>query len=286
MSNYLGHDQLKVQIKDAGYFLTRSGVPALNLSEGEKTAIAFLYFLKSLQDVGFEATKGIVVIDDPVSSLDSNALFSAFGYMKERTKDVGQLFILTHNFAMFRQVKNWFNYLNRRKPRPARFYMVRAFISNDRRCATLTPLDPLLHTFESEYHYLFKQVYDAANSVCGKPLAEYYLFPNLARRLLESFLAFRYPRSVELYAKMQFSSFDEAKRTRLVRFLHTYSHSGFIEEQQHDPTILAETPTILKELMSFIEFEDKKHYEEMVKMVVPIVQNTGGNPSAGPTTKP
>ena len=52
LRNYLGHDQLKFQIKDAGYLLTRDGVPASNLSEGEKTAIAFLYFLKSLQTSG------------------------------------------------------------------------------------------------------------------------------------------------------------------------------------------------------------------------------------------
>lgn len=92
LRNYLGHDQLKFQIKDAGYLLARNGVPASNLSEGEKTAIAFLYFLKSLQDVGFELKKGIVIIDDPVSSLDSNALFSASAYMKERTKEAGQFF--------------------------------------------------------------------------------------------------------------------------------------------------------------------------------------------------
>ncbi len=42
-------------------------------SEGERTAIAFLYFLKSLQDKSFDLANGIVVIDDPVSSLDANA---------------------------------------------------------------------------------------------------------------------------------------------------------------------------------------------------------------------
>jgi wobble nucleotide-excising tRNase len=115
LRNYLGHDQLKFQIKDAGYLLTRDGVPASNLSEGEKTAIAFLYFLKSLQDVGFELKKGIVIVDDPVSSLDSNALFSASAYLKERTKEAGQLFVLTHNFALFREVKHWFH--NLRGPR-------------------------------------------------------------------------------------------------------------------------------------------------------------------------
>ncbi|WP_419652950.1 AAA family ATPase, partial [Thiolapillus sp.] len=68
--------------------------------------MAFLYFLKTLEDKDFDVSKGVVLIDDPVSSLDANALFSAFGYMKVHTKDCHQLFILTHNFSFFRQVKN------------------------------------------------------------------------------------------------------------------------------------------------------------------------------------
>jgi wobble nucleotide-excising tRNase len=59
LRNYLGHDQLKFQIEDAGYLLVRDGVPASNLSEGEKTAIAFLYFLKSLRDVGFDLKRAL-----------------------------------------------------------------------------------------------------------------------------------------------------------------------------------------------------------------------------------
>jgi wobble nucleotide-excising tRNase len=164
----------------------------------------------------------------------------------------------------------------------AMFYMVKAFVANDRRSAALMPLDRLLHAFESDYHYLFKELYDAANLVAEKTLAQYYGYPNLARRLLESFLAFRYPTSAELYAKMQLSKFDDAKRTRIVRFLHTYSHSAAFDEQQHDPTMLAETPTILKELMTFIEFEDKKHYDEMVKIVAPSGKKTNGK-AAGQT---
>src|SRR5690606_40846036 len=100
-----------------GYALTRGGQPVSHLSEGERTAIAFLYFLKSLQDKTFDMKNGIVVIDDPVSSLDANALFSAFGYMKERTKEAGQLFIFTHSFAFFRNVKKWFHCLNKHRDR-------------------------------------------------------------------------------------------------------------------------------------------------------------------------
>lgn len=115
--SYLGRDELTFEIQGTGYQISRNGNPAENLSEGERTAIAFLYFLKSLGDKSFSLRDGIVVIDDPVSSLDSNALFHAFGFMKDRTKDAGQLFILTHSHSFFRQVKNWFNHLPNQKKR-------------------------------------------------------------------------------------------------------------------------------------------------------------------------
>jgi len=132
---YLGHGEITFAVKDTGYALLRYGKPAFDLSEGERTAIAFLYFLKSLKDKGFDLSTGIVVIDDPVSSLDANALFSAFGYMKERTKEVHQLFILTHNFAFFRQVKNWFHNMHKVQKRLARFYLVQATYKDNARHA-------------------------------------------------------------------------------------------------------------------------------------------------------
>jgi wobble nucleotide-excising tRNase len=265
LRNYLGHDQLKFQIKDAGYLLTREGVPASNLSEGEKTAIAFLYFLKSLQDVGFALKKGIVVIDDPVSSLDSNALFSASAYMKERTKEAGQLFVLTHNFALFREVKHWFHNLRGPDRKKDRFYMLTPYFADGHRYATLEPLDRLLREHESEYHYLFKKIHEEANRKGKRELVDFYTFPNLARRLMESFLAFRYPASPNFLSQMQSSTFEAAKRTRLYRFLNAYSHREVIDEQQHDLTLLAETPQILSDLLDFMASEDKRHYDEMVK---------------------
>ncbi|MFQ5644508.1 MAG: AAA family ATPase, partial [Thiogranum sp.] len=164
---YLGRDELQFDIKDTGYALSRSGQPASGLSEGERTAIAFLYFLKSLEDKDFELSSGVVVIDDPVSSLDANALFSAFGYMKERTRECHQLFILTHNFAFFRQVKNWFHHLkgqNKRDiaQRPARFYSLHTTLVDGKRNAAISRIDPLLEEYESEYHFLFRQVHEVA----------------------------------------------------------------------------------------------------------------------------
>jgi wobble nucleotide-excising tRNase len=212
--------------------------------------------------------KGIVVIDDPVSSLDSNALFSAFAFMKERTQDAGQLFVLTHNFAMFREVKHWFHKGLRGPDRKKRrFYMLTPYLSGGHRYARLEPLDRLLRHHQSEYHFLFKKIHEEANKKRPRELADFYPLPNLARRLVESFLAFRYPASFELLDQMKSSTLDPTKRTRLYRFLNTYSHREVIEEQQHDLTLLAQTPQILLDLMDFMATEDKKHFDEMVKAI-------------------
>ena len=282
LASYLGSDHLKLVVNETGYSLTRDGLPATNLSEGEKTAIAFLYFLKSLHDRSFELAKGIVVIDDPVSSLDSNALFSAFGFMKVRTKSAGQLFIFTHNFGFFRQVKNWFNHLPGHNKadisqRPARFYMLDAGYDGSVRSSVLKALDPLLHEYESEYHYLFKKVYETAHgAAAGTSLAAYYGLPNMARRLLESFLAFRYPSlSGQLLKQVdQVKCIDPAQKARLVRFTHTHSHDEQVPEPEHDLSILSETPQILRDLLDLMAGEDKGHFEEMLKVAVPAEETT------------
>ena len=271
---YLGHGELKLDVKDTGYALMRDGKPASDLSEGERTAIAFLYFLKSLEDKAFDQSQGIVMIDDPVSSLDANSLFSAFGYMKERTRESHQLFILTHNFAFFRQVKNWFHHLKGQNKkdiaqRPGRFYSLIASFCNGERSAMISLIDPLLEEFESEYHFLFKQVYEVTNStVPVTELAQYYGMPNVARRLIETFLAYRFPDcSGDLIKRFERVNFDAAKKTRILRLLNTYSHSGGISDPEHDPSILAETREVMKEILELIQKVDEDHYRGMVKLM-------------------
>jgi len=273
LKKYLGHDELRLEVKETGYVISRAGVPAQALSEGEMTAIALLYFLKSLQDRQFDLANGIVVLDDPVSSLDANALYLAFGYIRDRTEGAGQLIILTHNFSFFRQVRNWFCHLKGQKKRdisqrPARFYMLDCMQDDIQRNTIIRQLDPLLEQYESEYHYLFACVYRTANKSASENLEQNYFLPNIARRLLESFLAFRQPAtSGDLQQKMKDLKFDEAKKLRILRFLHTYSHSDAIDEPEHDTSLLAEARSVLIDLLELIESQDKVHYDEMVKLV-------------------
>ena len=273
LHSYLGRDELSFEYEGSGYKLLRSGYVADNLSEGECTAITFLYFLKTLSDKNFDKANGIVVIDDPVSSLDDNALFSAFAYMKERVKDSGQLFVMTHNFSFFRQVKNWVFHMHGQKKkdvnqRPGGFYSLKSSIVNDLRAASIGALDPLLLQYESEYHFLFKVLHDVANSQEEGGLSKYYNVPNMARRVLESFFAHYVPdKQGELFQTMESVQYDGAVKTRILRLLNTYSHSAVAAEPGHDPTVLSETREVIKELLEMIKELDEKHYNGMYSLI-------------------
>jgi len=84
------------------------------LSEGEVTFITFLYFLqlaKGSTDKETITEERILVVDDPISSLDSNVLFVVStlikGIIKDIKNDIGnikQLFVLTHNVYFHKEV--------------------------------------------------------------------------------------------------------------------------------------------------------------------------------------
>ncbi|MCC5801839.1 AAA family ATPase [Rossellomorea vietnamensis] len=84
------------------------------LSEGEKTFITFLYFYQLLKGSNNKediVTNKVVVIDDPISSLDSNVLFMVSSLVrqimfdiKNNSTDIKQLFIFTHNIYFHKEI--------------------------------------------------------------------------------------------------------------------------------------------------------------------------------------
>jgi hypothetical protein len=94
--------------------------------------------------------------------------------------------------------------------------------------------------------------------------------PNVARRLLEAFLAFRKPdRPGDLWHQMQELSHDEVKKVRILRFLHAHSHNGEVGEPEHDLSILSETQPVLQDLLALMKAEDPQHFAAMESLVAP-----------------
>ena len=84
------------------------------LSEGERSFVTFLYFYHLLKGSTSESgmtENRVVVIDDPVSSLDSDILFIVsnlikrlFSDVRSGTDHIKQVFVLTHNVYFHKEV--------------------------------------------------------------------------------------------------------------------------------------------------------------------------------------
>lgn len=89
-----------------------------SLSEGEITFITFLYYMQLVKGSNTQSdikSPRVLVIDDPISSLDSNVLFVVSTMLKQLLKevrepivgkesDIKQVFILTHNVYFHKEV--------------------------------------------------------------------------------------------------------------------------------------------------------------------------------------
>lgn len=247
---FLGRSDLKFESDAQGYRVERRGKPAKRLSEGEKTAIAFVYFLVQLGDQDFDLPEGVVVIDDPVSSLDASAIYQAFSFLKNGVKDAKQVFILTHNFDFLRLLLNW----HQHNKKAAQHFMIRCDDNSDTRNASIIAMDPLLRDYATEYHYLFKQLYSYS---CNGTIANAYHLPNIARKVLETFLEFYTPSAKSPYRKLEEVAFDEHKKTAIYKFVNDQSHptgKGF------DPALVEETRTNIGFLLEMIEALAPVHY--------------------------
>lgn len=109
------------QLKEAqalkdGYRLVRPDGSAINgsLSEGERSFISFLYFFHELRGAttdGGTPRQTVAVIDDPISSLDSDVLFVVSTLVRQIAADihqgrgdVRQLVTLTHNVHFHKEI--------------------------------------------------------------------------------------------------------------------------------------------------------------------------------------
>ena len=104
------------QASESSYKLIRAnGKDAKStLSEGEKNFLTFLYFYHLLKGSTSESEimiDRVVVIDDPISSLDSEILFivstlirKLFEEIQNKANPIKQIFILTHNIYFHKEV--------------------------------------------------------------------------------------------------------------------------------------------------------------------------------------
>jgi wobble nucleotide-excising tRNase len=286
LHRFLNHNDISLEFDKAnkGYKIIRKrGTKkeiAKNLSEGEKTAISFVFFMTKLQEDKENLKKSIVVIDDPISSFDSNHLFNAYSYIRNICNDVHQLIILTHNFMFFRLIRDWIKEKDKKRKDAqgnqyieynCRIFCLNAEYVSGIRQAQLCNADDSLLQYNSEYHFLFSKLYSFQDNRKLK-IEDCFLMSNIARKVLEIFLNFKFPKKRNDFMAMLDTALpnekDKILKEKIYRFINKYSHGDRIES--FDSTIdnvLSESDNIAKDVLTMIKKLDKKHYEELIEVV-------------------
>lgn len=261
LHTFLGRGELVFNSSDEGYRVLRNGRAAKRLSEGERTAIAFIYFIVQLEDQDFNLSDGIVVIDDPVSSLDASSVYQAFSFLKSAVKDAKQVFILTHNFSFLRLLINWMHNIPKSEGKKAYFMLIcRSDAAS--RTSSMTRLDKALIDHPTEYHFLFKVLAQFEND---GTIASCYHIPNVVRKVLETFLDFHAPAPNTLHAKLNSVTFDEAKKTAIYKFSNDLSHRT---GQGFEPGLVQESQKNAAYLLQMIKALSPEHYDGMMTSIV------------------
>lgn len=289
LEEFFGRKEIELALDEdnKGYTIKRDGKSAKNLSEGEKTAIAFSYFIVKVGEGDFDKSKGIIFIDDPISSFDSNFIYHSFSMINTHFKEVGQLFISTHNFQLFNLVKDWFINKNNstkkdneklrmgnktEKPIPCEFFMVENFTESDVRKAKIVALDKTLRNYKSEYHFLFAKLKEFSEKQ-DTQYEDFYTIGNMARRFFDIFADFKIPTTGDQKSKMEalirsindsdekISTVAAGKAYKLVNeFSHNSDPTSTIEHKDK-----SESKDAIKILLNIVKESDQKHFEVLEK---------------------
>ena len=276
----------KIELDDSkeetGYVLKRDGTKCNldSLSEGERNFLALAYFLLSINDEYRKLDEeSIVVIDDPVSSLDSNSLFQVYAILFgeiEKNKD-RQYFILTHNLDFFGQLIQGYKKANGQiKDELVNFYQIRSGQNG----STIDKLSDSLKNYRSDYQYTIFKLNEIKDS---QSLDDNILAANLLRRALETFLHFKYGYG-DLRSKMKklYLKYKEIKLSKanpenkknitqdifqeeqvMYRFINHGSHE-FLGIEKYDISVLQGSGQRIRNFLEVIKTIDEDHYKTFI----------------------
>ncbi|WQW37665.1 AAA family ATPase [Helicobacter pylori] len=160
------------------------------LSDGEKTTLAFAYFLARLKSFyKKEDLKNlVVVIDDPISSLDEQRIYNTSDIVAKinqelvgealKDEDKAQVFVLTHNHTFMARLINMVG-------KNARYFQ----LERHQNQLKIVCKNKVVGYFDTFYLLLFKEVYAfAKKEKVQDNFNEAINYGNKVRVLLESFL--------------------------------------------------------------------------------------------------
>lgn len=267
---FFGKADIQVKVIEGDRFLLMRGQePARNLSEGERTAIAFCYFITKLVENGNDLSQTIVYIDDPISSLDAHHLLHVCAFIRTTFYRFNegaprparheclakQLFVSTHSHEFFSLMIDW---MRKMTEQMYRTYLIERTDANGLVASRLIPCPDSIQKYRSEYLYLFHQLVGYAEN----PLNDHQIIFNLgnmARRFVEGYAAFKFLEHVNIDSSIGRLIVDPVDAERARKFMHFYSHTLSRRAGMQLPD-MGEAQAVVALILDSVRNHDPVHY--------------------------
>lgn len=290
LNSFFGNESLSlIPIEEEGqqgrFKIVRNGHEAYNLSEGECTLVAFCYFIAlvyNLKNIG-KLTDVIIYIDDPISSLDSNNIFYIYSLIENvicKEKAYKQLFISTHNLEFFKYLrkltipKNRTNIKScndpsctstkRNENEDVSFYL----INKEDNISKLDVLPNYLRKYNTEFNYLFSQIWNCAQATTELSPDQIYNFSNNMRKFFEVYNYFKYPsdQNKSAFREKFFDAENNLNHFKLVdRIANEYSHAEEIFDRTMRPISSQEMINAAKFILERLKENDEVQFNALVE---------------------
>ena len=261
------------------FVVKRGGKEAKNLSEGERSLISFCYFIAQMEDELNvpEAGNLVVLIDDPISSLDSSHIFFMYSLIETifiKPTCFGQLFLSTHNLEFLRFTKRLKMNGPKGTNRICHYVTVKLGkgTMKDYRCE-IKEMPLYLKKYMTEYNFLFEQIYEIAmlnneedQTLYAEQYTLYYNIGNNMRKFLECYLFNRYPNADEPLKMYLDRMFDGHVPSEVNRVVNEYSHLAWASRGMRVMDV-PEVVTAAREILNALRTRDWAHYESLCKSV-------------------
>ena len=266
------------------YCLKRNGSTATNvyksLSEGEKTFISFLYFYQlclGTDDLSHSSKKKIIVIDDPVSSLDSKVMFVITALIHQlalykgnankidkqtfANSNIEQIFILTHNFYFYKEVsfdsrpinKNIYHHIIEKTDSVSKI----TYSGNNSR-------------IKNDYSMMWENLKSLKASI-GTDKSQNVMLANTMRRVIDTYIDFvGMKRSGSSITWSAISAFTEGSpeyivESAFISFINDESHGvAALDDMYYDSIVKQEPAVIFTAFKALFKEIGASHYEYMM----------------------
>lgn len=255
---------LEVDDTNCNYKLIReNGEPAFeSLSDGERNFVTFLYFmhvLKGNMDQSVRKYNKVVVIDDPVSSLDSDILFlvsslirDLFGDLMEGKGEIKQIFVLSHNIYFFKEVSYDKGIKNFK--RGSRYWIIRK-VNNISEVKVYTK-----NPIKSTYEMLWEEIRTVSASPKDYNVA---VLANTMRRILEYYFKILGGKNLHDLSN-EFSDGERQVFKSLISWTNSGSHSSF-DDFSATPYLFDVEKYLIVFKKLFVKTKQIEHYNMMIE---------------------